>query len=86
MSGTVSGTTVIRDKPTVLKGIIINSSAAGTNTIYDQTGTTPVTANTILRFVNNGAAAPSYLNLNIQCKRGLTLQNAGAVSLTFIYE
>ena len=75
-------TTVVKDTPGILRGISVNTTAAGTVTVYDNTSATGTKIGTLALSVSPGM----YMTLPARFLTGLTIVTAGASDLTVYYE
>ena len=70
-------TTVVASGPAVLHNVTVNSTAAGTITIYDNTAASGTKIATLKASVAEG----SY-RFNVRCRTGLTVVTAAASDIT----
>lgn len=78
---TSASTTVVKSGGGVLQRIVINTTAAATITVYDNTAGSGTTIATI-------AASPvigSVFNFDVAFNTGLTVVTAGASNITVVY-
>ena len=75
-----SATTTVIGGPGILHSIVINTTAAGTITIYDNTAA----SGTKIATIKASAVEGTYL-YDVRCRTGLTIVTAAASDITVSY-
>lgn len=73
-------TTVVKDSPGFLHAITVNTTAAGTITIYDNTAA----SGTVVGILKASVGEGTY-TYNISCTTGITIVTGGASDITVTY-
>lgn len=79
---TTTTTTTVKSSAGILRGIQVNTTAAGTITVYDNTGASGTKLGTLVASVNPGM----YFNIPTRFLTGLTIVTGAASDITVWYE
>lgn len=84
--GTAAVTTLLKSTNAVLKSVVIPGTYVGSVVFYDSASTTgTATTNQILALGLPASSIPFDLDLNINCKNGLTYTSSGTPAMTIVW-
>lgn len=84
--GTAASTTLLKSTNAVLKSVVIPGTYVGSIVFYDSASSTgTATANQILALGLPTSTIPFTLDMNINCKNGLTYTSSGTPTMTIVW-
>lgn len=81
------GTTVITDRSAVVRRVIVPGTYVGTLNIHDADSAAGTSATSqIVSFGLPALRTPIHVDLDVQCRKGITYQATGTPTLTIVWE